>query len=58
MTCEHCVGAVTRELSALDSVSEVRVDLATSAVTVTSVRPLDDAAIAGAIDEAGYELVG
>ena len=29
----------------------------TSPVTVTSEQPLDDAAVAAAVDEAGYELV-
>ena len=29
MTCEHCVNAVTQEVSALPGVQEVAVDLAT-----------------------------
>lgn len=56
MTCGHCVGAVTRELGSLDGVSDVQVDLATGDVTVRSGRPLDDAEVAEAIVEAGYEL--
>lgn len=59
MTCHHCVNAVTDELKALDGVSDVAVDLVaggTSTVTVTSAAPLDDAAVAAAVDEAGYEL--
>ncbi|MDF1605659.1 heavy-metal-associated domain-containing protein [Nocardioides sp. YIM 152315] len=56
MTCDHCVGAVTRELGSLDSVADVQVELATGDVTVRSGRPLDDAEVAAAIDEAGYEL--
>jgi copper chaperone len=62
MTCGHCAGAVTDELKALDGVSEVQVDLVaggTSTVTVTSAAPLDEAAVAEALDEAGdYELAG
>jgi copper chaperone len=61
MTCEHCVNAVSSELSALDGVSEVAVALVaggTSTVTVTSAQPLADAAVAEAIDEAGYALAG
>jgi copper chaperone len=42
MTCEHCVRAVTGELTNLGGVSDVRVDLVpggVSAVTVTSEAP-------------------
>lgn len=59
MTCQHCVNAVTEELSALDGVRGVAVDLVeggTSTVTVTSEAPLDDDAVRAAVDEAGYEL--
>ena len=35
----------------------ITVDLATGAVTVTSEAPLDRAAVAAAVEEAGYELV-
>ncbi|WP_433204150.1 heavy-metal-associated domain-containing protein [Dactylosporangium sp. CS-047395] len=56
MTCQHCVNAVTEELRGLDGVSGVRVDLPTGSVTVTSVRPLDPAAVRAAVDEAGYAV--
>jgi len=59
MTCGHCVAAVTQELTALDGVQEVQVELVTdgaSTVTVTSDAPLPDDALRAAIDEAGYEL--
>lgn len=59
MTCEHCVAAVTDELTALDGVTSVTVDLVAggaSAVTISSDAPLDAAAVAGAVDEAGYAL--
>jgi copper ion binding protein len=59
MTCDHCVKAVTEEVSALDGVTSVDVDLATdgpSAVTVTSDAALDRSTVAEAVDEAGYEL--
>ena len=57
MTCGHCVSAVTGELSQVPGVTDVQVDLATGAVTVTSDGPLDDAAVATAVDEAGYAVV-
>lgn len=60
MTCEHCAHAVTGELTALDGVSGVTVDLhpgGESAVTVTSAAPLTATAVAAALDEAGeYRL--
>lgn len=61
MTCGHCASAVTEELTALDGVTDVRVDLVaggTSAVTVDATRELTPAEVAAALDEAGsYSLV-
>ena len=57
MTCQHCVASVTEELSELDGVTEVVVDLATATVTVDSSERLDPAAIKAAVSEAGYKLV-
>jgi copper chaperone len=56
MTCDHCVRAVTEELTALGGVQDVAIDLADGSVTLTSDRPIDPAAITTAIDEAGYEV--
>ncbi|MFR9776547.1 heavy-metal-associated domain-containing protein [Micromonospora sp. MS34] len=58
MTCEHCVRAVTGELSALPGVEEVRVDLTAGTATVTSREPLPVESVRAAVDEAGYELTG
>ena len=62
MTCEHCVHAVTGELTNLDGVTDVSVDLVPggkSAVTVTSEAPLSQHAVVAALDEAGdYQLAG
>ncbi len=60
MTCAHCVAAVTEEVSRLDGVSAVEVDLnagGDSRVTVTSAAPLPVEAVREAVDEAGYALV-
>ncbi len=51
MTCGHCTSAVGREVGAIDGVTDVQVDLATGAVTVTSTRPVPDGELAAAIDE-------
>jgi len=62
LTCEHCVHAVTGELTNLDGVTDVSVDLVPggkSAVTVTSEAPLPEHAVVAALDEAGdYQLAG
>jgi copper chaperone len=61
MTCEHCVRAVTDELTGLPGVRDVEVDLVvggTSSVRVVSDGPLADSAVRDAVDEAGYVLVG
>jgi copper chaperone CopZ len=62
MTCNHCAAAVSEEISALDGVKSVNVDLVAggvSTVRVTSDAPLADDAVAAALDEAGsYTLVG
>ena len=57
MTCGHCVASVTEEVSEIDGVTAVDVDLESGAVTVTSEQPLDEAAVRGAVEEAGYSLV-
>ncbi|MGV9557791.1 heavy-metal-associated domain-containing protein [Streptomyces sp. NPDC003522] len=58
MTCGHCEGAVSREISALDGVTAVTAVAGTGEVTVTSAAPLDEDAVRAAVDEAGYELAG
>jgi len=58
MTCAHCVNAVSEEVGAVPGVTAVEVDLASGALTVTSDAPVDDAAVAAAVDEAGYALAG
>ena len=54
MTCEHCRIAVTDEVSKVDGVSAVDVDLDAKLVHVHGA-DLDRAAILAAIDEAGYD---
>ncbi len=56
MTCAHCVGAVTREVSALPGVTGVRIDLPSGAVSVESDATLAEQAIEAAVEEAGYVL--
>jgi copper chaperone CopZ len=59
MTCSHCVHAVTEEISAIDGVESVEVDLkegGVSRVDVVSTRPLASTDVEAAILEAGYSL--
>ncbi|MDT0212381.1 heavy-metal-associated domain-containing protein [Knoellia sp. CPCC 206450] len=56
MTCGHCVASVTEEVSELDGVQNVDVDLATGSVTIESTTPLEDDAVRAAVEEAGYQL--
>jgi copper chaperone len=56
MTCGHCVAAVTEEIAKLEGVTDVDVDLATGRVSVESAGPIDPAAFAAAVDEAGYAV--
>ncbi|WP_407342937.1 heavy-metal-associated domain-containing protein [Pengzhenrongella phosphoraccumulans] len=61
MTCAHCVAAVTGELTALDGVQAVSIELVAdgeSTVTVRSTGPLPETAVRMAVDEAGYVLQG
>ena len=57
MTCSHCERAVTEEISAVEGVESVAVDLAGGTVTVTVAQPVDRADIAAAVDEAGCTLI-
>lgn len=56
MTCGHCVQSVTGEVSQLEGVTDVAVDLDSGQVTVTSEAALDSDAVRAAVEEAGFEL--
>ncbi|HEY9290522.1 MAG TPA: cation transporter [Microlunatus sp.] len=53
MSCDHCVHAVTEEVSAIAGVESAAVDLQDGSLTVTSEQPIDFALIKAAVDEAG-----
>jgi copper chaperone len=55
MTCDHCKVAVTEEVTKVDGVAAVSVDL--DAKLVRIVGGADHAALVAAIDEAGYDAV-
>jgi copper chaperone len=57
MSCEHCRTAVSEEVSSVDGVQEVAIDLESGRVDVRG-EGFGDEAIAEAVEEAGYELAG
>ena len=52
--CAHCVMSIREEVTEVEGVDEVEVDLETKVVTIHG-NELDDAALRAAIAEAGYE---
>ena len=55
MTCSHCVTAVREEVSEVAGVAGVDVDLAAGRLTVRG-DGFSDEAVAGAVEDAGYEV--
>ena len=56
MTCGHCVASVAEEVTKIPGVTDVQVDLASGAVTITSEQPVGEGSVKEAVEEAGYEL--
>ena len=56
MSCQHCVGAVTKAIRSLDAGAHVDVDLDVGRVRVQSRENADRLGVA--IVEAGYEVKG
>ena len=52
--CEHCAMSIREEVSEVEGVDEVDVDLASKVVAIRG-RELDDVALRTAIAEAGYD---
>jgi copper chaperone len=57
MSCGHCKQAVESALQDLPGVAKAVVDLATGEVVMQLAHAVSEAALAAAIDEAGYECV-
>ena len=54
MTCGHCVSSVTEELTSLDGVTGVEVDLESGRVVVNGDATAEQ--VQAAVEEAGYRL--
>lgn len=60
MTCDHCVHAVTQELSQIAGVTSVNIALhpgELSPVAITLDNDISDSDIVAAVEEAGYTIV-
>ena len=53
ISCQHCVDTITTEVTKVDGVTDVTVDLDAKTVAVVGG---DETAIVAAIDEAGYDI--
>ena len=53
MSCQHCIDAITTEVSKVDGVTDLSIDLDNKLVSVTGG---ETQAIVAAIDEAGFDL--
>lgn len=56
ISCEHCVNAITGEVTKLAGVEDVTVDVESKTVTVVGAASEQD--VVAAIDEAGYDVAG
>ena len=57
ISCQHCVNAITKEVSAVQGVQNVKVDLGTKRVSVQADERVPTDVIVNAINEAGYDDV-
>jgi copper chaperone CopZ len=56
VSCDHCVRAITEELSNLPGVHQVGVDLQAKLVTVAHDGSVADATLRQGIEEAGFDV--
>jgi copper ion binding protein len=57
ISCQHCVNAITKEVSAVPGVQKVNVALDSKLVTVEHAPEVSTGTIVAAINEAGYDEV-
>jgi copper chaperone len=58
MSCRHCVMAVTKALSGIDGIRDVKVDLEKGEASFTEDKPADLALIRERIIKAGFDVAG
>lgn len=57
ISCQHCVNAITQEVSNVQGVQNINVDLASKRVRVEANEQVPTQTIVEAINEAGYDDV-
>ncbi|HRT62327.1 MAG TPA: cation transporter [Syntrophales bacterium] len=57
MTCPHCVMAVTRALSGIDGIRNVKVSLEKGEASFDEVKPVEPAVIRERVKKAGYDVL-
>lgn len=57
MSCQHCVNSITGEVSQLQGVRNVAIDLGTKLVRVDADENVTSQAVVAAVNEAGYDEV-
>jgi copper chaperone len=53
ISCQHCIDAITNEVTAVEGVTDVAIDLDAKTVVVVGG---ENTAVIAAIDEAGYDV--
>ena len=56
MSCQHCVKAITKALSEIAGINDVKVDLERGEATFDEVQPIDQALLREQIKKAGFDL--
>lgn len=56
MSCQHCANAVTKALSEIEGVKDVRVDVSKGVASFEEEKPVDTEVLRERIKRAGYEL--
>ena len=57
MSCQHCVMSVTKALTQLEGINNVRVDLAKGEIRFDNTKEIASNWIEKAITDAGYEVI-
>jgi copper chaperone len=56
MTCRHCVMAVTKALSGIDGIRNVKVNLEKGEASFDEVKPVETSIIRERVKKAGYDV--
>ena len=57
MSCQHCVGSVTKALSEIEGITDDQVNLEQGEATFTESSPVAEQTIKDAITKIGFEVV-